>query len=81
MELDQHDLGPGLQSALEKSTGRRTVPNVLINGKSIGGGDDVAALHADGKLVEIVKAMGGKRVMEVKANPQEAVKREVNFRA
>ncbi|KAL9578157.1 MAG: hypothetical protein Q9212_005896, partial [Teloschistes hypoglaucus] len=41
VELDQHRLGPGLQAALQKSTGRRTVPNVLINGKSIGGGDDV----------------------------------------
>ncbi|KAL8976645.1 MAG: hypothetical protein Q9177_006809, partial [Variospora cf. flavescens] len=34
VELDEHTLGPGLQAALEKSTGRRTVPNVLINGKS-----------------------------------------------
>lgn len=81
VELDQHELGPGLQSALLKTTGRRTVPNVLINGKSIGGGDDVAALHADGKLAETVKAMGGKRVMEVKPKPQEDEKREVKFRA
>ncbi|MCJ1465099.1 hypothetical protein MMC07_003715 [Pseudocyphellaria aurata] len=66
VELDQHHLGAGLQSALEKSTGRRTVPNVLINGKSIGGGDDVEALDVSGELVNKVKAMGGKRIMEAK---------------
>jgi glutaredoxin-related protein len=51
---------------LEKSTGRRTVPNVLINGKSIGGGDDVEALDVKGELVEKVRGMGGKRIMEAK---------------
>ena len=66
VELDLHPLGPGLQAALQKSTGRRTVPNVLINGKSIGGGDDVAALHSAGTLEAKVKELGGKRIMEVK---------------
>ncbi|KAL8674538.1 MAG: hypothetical protein Q9168_001056 [Polycauliona sp. 1 TL-2023] len=66
VELDEHPLGPGLQAALEKSTGRRTVPNVLINGKSIGGGDDVQKLDLDGELVGKVKGMGGKRIMEAK---------------
>ena len=66
MELDLHPLGPGLQAALEKSTGRRTVPNVLINGKSIGGGDDVAALDETDTLISKIKEMGGKRIMEVK---------------
>ncbi|KAL8997234.1 MAG: hypothetical protein Q9169_003427 [Polycauliona sp. 2 TL-2023] len=66
VELDEHRLGPGLQAALEKSTGRRTVPNVLINGKSIGGGDDVQKLDLDGDLVGKVKGMGGKRIMEAK---------------
>lgn len=67
VELDHEELGPGLQSALLKSTGRRTVPNVLINGKSIGGGDDIQALHESGKLIDKVQAMGGKRVMSVVA--------------
>lgn len=66
VELNQHPLGAGLQSALEKSTGRRTVPNVLINGKSIGGGDDVETLDVSGELVNKVKTMGGKRIMEAK---------------
>lgn len=66
VELDLHPLGAGLQAALKKSTGRRTVPNVLINGKSIGGGDDVAALDETGTLEVKVKELGGKRIMEVK---------------
>ncbi|GAB7348499.1 hypothetical protein MBLNU459_g6903t1 [Dothideomycetes sp. NU459] len=72
-ELDQHPLGPGLQAALQKSTGRRTVPNVLINGKSIGGGDDVANLHAEDKLIDMIKSMGGKRIMEVSKKAAEKV--------
>jgi len=64
VELDIHELGPQLQAQLAEMTGRRTVPNILINGRSIGGGDDVQELHSSGKLVEKVKSMGGKR-MEV----------------
>lgn len=72
-ELDLHPLGPQLQAALLKTTGRRTVPNVLINGKSIGGGDDIAGLHSEDKLVEKIKDLGGKRIMEVsKAEPKAA---------
>lgn len=81
MELDLHEHGPGLQAALLKSTGRRTVPNVLINGRSIGGGDDVQELHENNKLAETVQAMGGKRVMEVKKKPAEEGKKEVEFKA
>ena len=66
VELDQHSLGSALQAALAKSTGRRTVPNVLINGKSIGGGDDVEALDVGGLLIDKVKSMAGKRIMEAK---------------
>ena len=66
VELDEHPLGSRLQDELEKSTGRRTVPNVLINGKSIGGGDDVQALDESGGLIDKVRSMGGKRIMEAK---------------
>lgn len=66
VELDIHPLGPGLQAALAKSTGRRTVPNVLVSGRSIGGGDDIEALDAGGGLIDKVKGMAGKRIMEAK---------------
>ena len=42
------------------------MPNVLINGKSIGGGDEVAALDGSDALIEKVKGMGGRRIMEAK---------------
>lgn len=71
-ELDTHPLGARLQAALQKSTGRRTVPNVLINGKSIGGGDDVAGLDHEDKLASTIRDMGGKRIMEVSRVPQSA---------
>lgn len=66
VELDQHKLGHQLQDTLEKNTGRRTVPNILISGKSIGGGDEVEVLHQSGSLIEKIKYMGGKRIMEAK---------------
>ena len=62
VELDLHDIGPALQAELGSVTGRRTVPNILVNGKSIGGGDDIQSLHEDGKLVDKIKTMVGKRV-------------------
>ena len=74
VELDEHPLGPQLQDELASSTGRRTVPNILINGRSIGGGDDVEKLHLEGSLIETVKSMGGKR-MEVDVIEPEHQKR------
>lgn len=43
-------------------TGRKTVPNILINGMTIGGSDDIAELDSRGTLIDKVKSMGGKRV-------------------
>ncbi|KAK0800385.1 hypothetical protein LTR38_007223 [Friedmanniomyces endolithicus] len=76
VELDLHELGAGLQAALKRSTGRRTVPNILINGKSIGGGDDVEGLHREGRLAETVRSMGGKRVVSVEAKAEEGAVRD-----
>lgn len=35
---------------VEKSGGRKTVPQIFINGKPVGGSDDLHALDAAGKL-------------------------------
>lgn len=43
------------------------MPNVLINGKSIGGGDDVAELDDTNKLIAKIKELGGKKMREVRA--------------
>ncbi|KAI9928533.1 hypothetical protein MW887_001747 [Aspergillus wentii] len=65
VELDKHPLGAKLQALLAENTGRRTVPNVLVNGKTIGGGDDVAALNEKDELASKLKTLGGKWIVEV----------------
>lgn len=40
IQLDQRDDGSSIQQYLGSVTGQRTVPQVFINGKFIGGGDD-----------------------------------------
>ncbi|GAB0134588.1 hypothetical protein EsDP_00002953 [Epichloe bromicola] len=62
VELDEHPIGPALQDALYEKTGRKTVPNVLINGISIGGGDDVVDLDNNNKLAGKIKMLGKKRL-------------------
>ncbi|KAI1170256.1 thioredoxin-like protein [Nemania sp. FL0916] len=62
VELNEHPLGSELQDLLAKKTGRKTVPNILINGKSIGGGDDIAELDGRKTLIDKFKDMGGKKL-------------------
>ena len=71
VELDQHELGPQLQAKLADLTGRKTVPNVLIQAVSIGGGDDVAELDAKKTLLGKIKTLGGKRILDVRERPAE----------
>jgi hypothetical protein len=46
-------------------TGRRTVPNVLVKGFSIGGGDDVAELDESGALEASLRKFAGKAILSV----------------
>ena len=62
VELDQHPHGGELQAFLKEKTGRGTVPNVLVNGRSLGGGDEVKGLHGEGKLEGVLRRMAGKRL-------------------
>lgn len=41
---------------MEKSGGRKTVPQIFINGKHVGGCDDTYALDASGELDKLLKA-------------------------
>lgn len=66
VELDQHKLGPQLQSRLAELTGRKTVPNVLINAISIGGGDDIADLDVKKTLATKIKDLGQKRILDIR---------------
>lgn len=38
------------QKMMERANGRRTVPQIFIDGKGIGGSDDIHALDGAGKL-------------------------------
>lgn len=44
-----------LEEMLSKSQGRTTVPEIFINGKLIGGFDNLSALDQEGKLDELLK--------------------------
>jgi thioredoxin reductase (NADPH) len=44
-----------IQATLGKMTGRRTVPNVFVGGRSIGGGDETTSLHRDGRLLGLLE--------------------------
>lgn len=52
-ELNEIPQGSTWQAGLQQLTGQRTVPNVFINGKHIGGNSDVQELHAQGKLTPL----------------------------
>ena len=50
---------PAMRRQLLDRTGRRTVPQIFINGKSVGGYDDIAELEQEGKLSALVAAGPG----------------------
>ncbi|XP_008781810.1 glutaredoxin-C8 [Phoenix dactylifera] len=54
VELDQREDGPDIQDALSKIVGRRTVPQVFIHGKHIGGSDDTVEAYESGRLAELL---------------------------
>ena len=40
----------GFEAMVDRARGRRTVPQIFIDGKHIGGSDDLAELEAKGEL-------------------------------
>lgn len=55
LQLDTMDEGSDIQEALQEINGQRTVPNVYIDGKHIGGNSDLQELKASGKLEALLK--------------------------
>lgn len=51
VELDKVENGDAIQDELANMTGQRTVPNIFINGKHVGGCDAVHKLHEEGNLL------------------------------
>jgi glutaredoxin 3 len=47
---------PAMRRQLVDRTGRRTVPQIFINDKSVGGYDDIAALDEEGELTRLCAA-------------------------
>lgn len=58
IELDDESDGDDIQAALLQWTGQRTVPNVFIGGKHIGGCDSVVAKHQAGELKKLLTDAG-----------------------
>ncbi|EDO19131.1 hypothetical protein Kpol_2000p99 [Vanderwaltozyma polyspora DSM 70294] len=56
LQLNQMEDGDDIQAALAEITGQRTVPNIYIDGKHIGGNSDLQQLKSSGKLDELLKA-------------------------
>ncbi|MDJ0842547.1 MAG: glutaredoxin 3 [Acidobacteriota bacterium] len=50
---------PSVRAELRQLTGSRTVPQIFINGQSIGGCDELHALDAAGKLDPMLAAVAG----------------------
>lgn len=50
IEIDISQDSLALKEMLEKSGGRKTVPQIFLNGRHVGGCDDLEALQASGEL-------------------------------
>lgn len=49
------DIQPELREEMLRKSGRRTVPQIFINGQAIGGCDDLYALEYQGKLDQLLR--------------------------
>ena len=50
LELDQVENGGEIQDYLYEITKQKTVPNIFVQQKHVGGCDDIHSLHRTGKL-------------------------------
>ena len=58
VDLTELKEGWKVQEKLASMTGRRTVPNVFVGGKSIGGSDETRALSMEGELGVLLREAG-----------------------
>jgi glutaredoxin 3 len=59
VDYEEHDItlgGSRRDEMLSRANGRHTVPQIFIEGRHIGGSDDLAALEAAGKLDPLLQA-------------------------
>ncbi len=55
-EYDITSGGEKRSEMLQRANGRHTVPQIFIDGRHVGGSDDLAALDRDGKLDALLAA-------------------------
>lgn len=58
LELDQISNGAELQNALQEVSGQKTVPNIYINSKHLGGCDDTLKAQAENRLLPMINDEG-----------------------
>lgn len=56
VELNEREDGQALQEALLDETGQRTVPNIFINGRHVGGASELVDAQRSGRLDELLRA-------------------------
>ena len=56
-EIDVMMDGARRKEMMERAGGRRTVPQIFINGKHVGGSDELHALDREGKLKPMLEAV------------------------
>jgi glutaredoxin 3 len=59
VDYQEYDLtmgGPQRAEMIERSGGRTTYPQIIIDGQAVGGSDDLAALERSGKLDQLLAA-------------------------
>jgi glutaredoxin 3 len=49
------DLDPSMREEMVRITGRRTVPQIFIDGLHVGGFEELAALDREGKLMRLLQ--------------------------
>ena len=54
-ELDKMQDGSARQAALQEISGQRTVPNIFIGGKHLGGNSDLCDGMRDGSLADLLE--------------------------
>ncbi|HEX6091734.1 MAG TPA: glutaredoxin 3 [Dongiaceae bacterium] len=56
MEIDVMMDGSKRKEMIDRAGGRRSVPQIFINGHHVGGSDELYALDRDGKLAPMLQA-------------------------
>jgi glutaredoxin 3 len=68
LELDKHKDGDAMQAMLQQITGQRTVPNVWVAGKFLGGCDDTLKANANKVFTNLAAEASTKVAIAALAN-------------